>query len=116
MSDHVVYVPTTYRFRTEAECDAEAAVLKQSSATLTETREAEPPADLDTELNRLDSALATLDELTVKDRNFPSELAAIEAKHEALTNQELDSVEAIQSRSAEMSKIVAIRLVKTSKK
>ena len=60
-------------------------------------------------MNRLDSALATLDELTVKDRNFPSELAAIEAKHEALTNQELDSVEAIQSRSAEMSKIVAMR-------
>jgi hypothetical protein len=57
----------------------------------------------------LDAALATLDELSAKDRNFPSEMAAIESRHDALTNQELDSIEAIQSRSAEMSKIVAMR-------
>jgi hypothetical protein len=69
----------------------------------------EAPADLDAELTRLDGELNKLDELTEKDRNFPAELAAIEARCEALTNQELDSVEAIQSRSAEMGKISAMR-------
>jgi hypothetical protein len=71
--------------------------------------EAQPleSADLDTALDELDSALRRLDELTAKDRNFPSDLAAIELKHKTLTDQELDSVEAIQARSAEMSKIAA---------
>ena len=40
-------------------------------------------------LDELDSALTRLDELTAKDRNFPSELAAIEAKRESLVSQEL---------------------------
>jgi hypothetical protein len=69
----------------------------------------EEPIDLDGTLAALDDELRKLDELTDKDRNFPAEMAAIEKKHEALTNQELDSVEAIQSRSAEMSKIAAMR-------
>jgi hypothetical protein len=76
--------------------------LEQTNATAPALAE---PADLDTMLNELDSALTRFDELTAKDRNFPSQLAAIEKKHGALTNQELDSVEAIQSRSAEMPKI-----------
>jgi len=51
----------------------------------------EPPADLDAMLDELDSILARFDGLTGKERNFPAELAAIEAKRDALTNQELES-------------------------
>jgi hypothetical protein len=40
-------------------------------------------------------------------------LAAIEKKHEVLVNQELDSVESIQARSAEMSKLSAMRELAT---
>jgi hypothetical protein len=107
MSDQVVFIPPVYRYRTEAEIGAEAVAAKQTTTTLAPAPE--EPADLDTELNRLDAALATLDELSVKDGNFPAELAAIEAKHKALIDHELDSVEAIQSRSAEMSKLGAMR-------
>jgi len=69
----------------------------------------EPPADLDAMLDELDSILARFDGLTGKERNFPAELAAIEAKRDALTNQELDSIEPIESRSAEASKLSAMQ-------
>jgi len=67
------------------------------------------PPDLDTALVQLDIELQKLDELTAKDRAFPDEMAAIEKKHDALVSQELNSVEAILSRSAEASKISAMR-------
>jgi len=70
---------------------------------------AEEPPDLDEALNKLDLALGTLDDLMTRAQTLPSEIATIESRHEALTNQELDSIEAIQSRSAEMSKISAMR-------
>src|SRR6516162_8480 len=69
----------------------------------------EPPADLDAMLDELDSALARFDELTDKDRNFPSELKTIENRYAALSNQEVDSVAAIESRSAEAAKLAAMK-------
>jgi hypothetical protein len=103
-----VFIPTSYTYRPAADVDAATTTLEQPSVTVAETRE-EAPADLDALLGALDSALARLDELSAKDAHFPAELAAIEAKHKTLTDQELDSIEAIQSRSAEMSKIAAMR-------
>jgi hypothetical protein len=100
----IVHIPAIYRFRSDAEREAEA-----TAATVTKPPPEETPADLDSALAALDLELRKLDELTDKDRNFPAELATIEAKHKTLTDQELDSVEAIQSRSAEMSKISAMR-------
>jgi hypothetical protein len=83
----------------------EAVPFEQTTATAP----AEEPADLDTELDRLDSALATLDELTARQREFPRHIAEIDARCEALVSSSLDSLEAIQSRSAEMSKLGAMR-------
>jgi hypothetical protein len=57
--------------------------------------------------------LAKRDELIGKAERFPAELAAIEQKHEALTSQELDTIEAIESRSAQMGKITASREIAT---
>jgi hypothetical protein len=70
--NNVVSVSPTYK--TKAECEAEAAALRQ-------TKEA-APADLDALLDELDSGFARLDELTDKDRKFPSEIAAIESQRE----------------------------------
>jgi hypothetical protein len=102
-----VFVPWVCKSAAEQEADATAA--KESSVPVAEARAEEPPADLDTELNRLDAALGKLDELTTKNAHFPAELAAIETKHKILTDQELDSIEAMQARSAEMSKLSAMR-------
>jgi hypothetical protein len=66
-------------------------------------------------LEELDSVLARFDELTDKVAIFPAELATIEAKHKTLTDQELDSIEAIEARSAQMSKIAAMRELATSR-
>jgi hypothetical protein len=85
----------------------EVASLREQQSAIAPAEE--PPADLNTVLDELDSALARFDELTEKLTNFPAELAAIEAKHKTLTDQELDSIESIEARSAQMSKIAAMR-------
>jgi hypothetical protein len=91
----VVHVPTVYRYRTEAEIAAEAHNPPQPWRPSQRSRQS-------------DAALATLDQLTDKDNCFPAELGAVEKKYEALVSQELDSLEAIQSRSAEASKLSAM--------
>jgi len=98
MSNTVISIRPDYK-------SAEGAALEQTSAPVAQPDE---PA-LETLLDELDSALTRFDELTAKDRNFPSELAAIETKRKSLVSQELDSVEAIQSRSAEASKLSAMQ-------
>jgi hypothetical protein len=105
MSGQIVHIAPTYRFRTQEEIEAEAA----RPATTAALEPLEPALDLDGALDRLDAELQKLDELLSTDQRFPAEMASIEKKHEALTNQELDSIEAIQSRSAEMSKVAAMR-------
>jgi hypothetical protein len=64
----------------------------------------EVPMGVDGALTELDAALAKLDELTGKANRFPAEMAAIEKKREALGNQAVDSLAAIEARSAEMAK------------
>jgi hypothetical protein len=105
-----VFIPTNYVFRPALNPEAEptAATVEQTSATVTEPP-AEPAPDLDTELNRLDAELATLDELADKANRLPAECAILEKKREALIGQELDSVESIEARSAQMGKISAMR-------
>src|SRR5262249_18510540 len=109
MSGNVVFVSASCCYRTEAEAKAEAEAEAAAAKSKQAATEPEEPADLDSALAMLEDCLRELDELSAKDGNFPTELAAIESKHEALPNQELDSVEAIQSRSAEMSKLAAMR-------
>jgi hypothetical protein len=103
-----VFIAPTYKFVPAGE--AETLPAEQPGVTMAtlETPASEAPIDLDTALARLADELKKLDELIGKDRNFPAELAAIEAKHKTLTDQELDSVEAIEARSAQMSKISAM--------
>jgi hypothetical protein len=104
-----ICIPTTYTFRPQAEIDAEASATGQTNAGALAEAPAQQPANLDTLLDELDSVLARLDELAIKAGNLPVEAAAIQAKHEALTSQELDSVEGIEARSAQMSKLSAMR-------
>jgi hypothetical protein len=101
----VVHIPHVYRYRSEAEIAAEAA---QPPRTVAAEAQEEPAIDLDTALNRLDAALATLDELIGTDQRLPAELDSIEKRREALTDQQLDSVEGIMSRSSEMAKLCAM--------
>jgi len=99
-----IHVPVTYRFRSEAEREAEAAAANQPKATVTEPPAEETPADLDGALAALDDELAKLDELIRTNQGFPAELEVIAARRKNLVDQELDSVAAIESRSAEMAK------------
>ena len=99
-----IHVPVTYRFRSEAEREAEAAAANQPKATVTEPPPEETPADLDGALAALDDELAKLDELIRTNQGFPAELEVIAARRKNLVDQELDSVAAIESRSAEMAK------------
>jgi hypothetical protein len=108
----VVYVPTTYRYRTEAEAAAEPAALEQTSAT---RAEAQPePADLDAALTELDDCLQKLDNLAGKEREFPSTIANIDGKLKELEAQDLDTLQALESRSAQVSKLSNMRLLAAS--
>ena len=101
-----IFVPTVYK--SKAEADLEVAAGKPKSA--------ETPQELvnqDALLDELDSILARFDKLTAKLGNFPAEAKEAEARYEALAAQELDSIKAIESRSAEMSKAIAMREVLT---
>jgi hypothetical protein len=108
----IVHIPATYRFR-EAEREAEAAAANQTSAIVAQAPPEETPADLDGALAALDDCLRKLDQLTERAANFPSELKTIEDRHEALSNQEVDSVAAIESRSAEAAKLGAMKELAT---
>jgi hypothetical protein len=96
MSDHTVYVPAVYSYRTEAEAEAEAAGVKSKPAAT----EPEEPADLDTALDQLDAELQKLDELTARQREFPSTIANIDGKLKELEAQDLDTLQALEARSA----------------
>jgi hypothetical protein len=68
----VVHVPLLHRYRTEAEIAAEAA----QPATTVAAESEEPAIDLDTALDRLDAELQKLDELSARQREFPSTIAS----------------------------------------
>jgi hypothetical protein len=104
----IVHIPTTYRFIPTPEPGQTAATVEQANAPVAKAPAEDAPIDLDSALATLDDELRKLDELTEKLANFPAELVSIESKREALVSQELDSVEAIQSRSAEASKLGAM--------
>jgi hypothetical protein len=110
-----IHVPATYTFIPTPEPGATAVTVEQQSATVTESPAEETPADLDTVLKPLDTELEKRDELIGKAERLPAELAEIEKKHEALTSQELDTIEAIESRSAQMGKIAASREIATAR-
>jgi len=84
---------------------------EQQSAT---TAPAEEPADLDTELNRLDAALATLDELSARQREFPRHIAEIDIKLKKLEGEDLSTLEALESRQAQQGKLANMKLLADS--
>ena len=104
----IVHIPTTYRFIPTPEPGQTAATVEQANAPVAKAPAEEAPIDLDGALGQLDVELRKLDELLSTDQRFPAELAAIEARRKNLVDQELDTIEAIQSRSAEMSKLGAM--------
>jgi hypothetical protein len=99
-----IHVAATYRLK--AEVEAQEAAAKQAKATVQPPAE-ETPADLDTAVDALDAELRKYDKLKTKQAELPATIAGLEKKRDALTSQELDSVEAIQSRSAQMSNVSA---------
>jgi hypothetical protein len=101
---------TFYRYRTEAEIAAEAA-----QATTTVVPEPEEPAiDLDTALDQLDAELQKLDELSARQREFPSTIANIDGKLKELEGQDLDTLQALEARSAQVGKYANMRLLAAS--
>jgi hypothetical protein len=79
---------------------SEVVPLEQQSAIAP----AEEPVDLDTELDRLDATLATLDELSARQREFPRHIAEIDAKLAKLAAEDLSTLEALESRQAQQGK------------
>jgi hypothetical protein len=69
------------------------------------------PADLDTALDELDAQLQKLAELSAKQREFPSTIANIDAKLKELEIQDLDTLPALEARSAQMGKYANMRLL-----
>jgi hypothetical protein len=108
----VVHVPAVYRYRTEAEIAAEAVAAKQTTTTL--APEPEEPADLDTALDQLKAELQKLDNLADKEREFPSTIATIDGKLKELEAQDLDTLQALESRSAQVAKQSNMRLLAVS--
>src|SRR6516165_10530551 len=96
MSGHLVYVPNVYRYRTEAEIAAEA----EQPTTTVAPESAEPAIDLDAELNRLDAELAKFDDLVTSQGEFPNTIANTDGKLKELEAQDLDTLQALEPRSA----------------
>jgi hypothetical protein len=65
----------------------------------------EQPADLDTPVDLLDAELEKLDKLKAKEAEFPSTIADIESKLKELENQDLSTLEALESRQAQQGKL-----------
>jgi hypothetical protein len=97
MSGHSVHIPTTYRFRTQGEIDAEAVAPAQSALA---PEPEEPAIDLDAELDRLEDCLQKLDELVAKEQEFPRHIAEIDTRLRKLEGEDLLSLEALESRQA----------------
>jgi hypothetical protein len=109
----IVHIPATYRFRSDAEREAEAAAANQPKATVTEPPP-EQPADLDTALDQLDAELQKLDDLAGKEREFPSTIANIDGKLKELEAQDLDTLQSLEARSAQMGKYANMRVLAAS--
>jgi hypothetical protein len=73
-----------------------------------------PPADLDALLDELDAALATLDLLSARQREFPRQIAEIDAKLEKLQSQDICTLAALESRQAEQGKLANMKLLADS--
>ena len=89
---------------------SEVVPLEQQSAIAP----AEEPVDLDTELDRLDATLATLDELSARQREFPRHIAEIDAKLAKLAAEDLSTLEALESRQAQQRKLANMKLLADS--
>jgi valyl-tRNA synthetase len=103
--DTVVYVPIVYK--SQAEADAEATALSQTSVTVA----TEEPADLSTALDRLDVELEKLDNLAAKEQEFPNTIANIDGKLKELEAQDLDALQSLEARSAQVGKLSNMRLL-----
>jgi hypothetical protein len=106
----IVHVPAVYRYRTEAEIAAEAA----QPTTTVAPEPLEPALDLDGALSRLDAELQKLDELAARDREFPGTIAGIESKLTELESQDLDTLPALEARSAQVGKYTNMRSLAAS--
>jgi hypothetical protein len=108
--NNVVYVHPSYRYRTEAEiadeAEAEAAAAKQTSVTVAE---APPPVDLDALLTELGAQLEKLDFLVTKEREFPGNVTRIDDRLRELEGQDLSTLEALEARSAQASKLANMK-------
>jgi hypothetical protein len=96
-----------HRYRTEAEIAAEAAQPTRAVAP----EPLEPALDLDGALSRLDAELQKLDKLAAKEREFPSTIADIDGKLKELESQDLDTLPALEARSAQVGKYTNMRLL-----
>jgi hypothetical protein len=107
----IVHIPATYRFRSDAEREADAAAANQPKATVTEPPPEETPADLDGALDALDAELRKLDGLITKQAEFPATIAGIDTKLKELENQDLSTLEALESRQAQQGKWSNMRVL-----
>jgi hypothetical protein len=62
----------------------------------------------------LDAELQNLDELSARPREFPSTIASIDGKLKELEAQDLDTVQALEARSAQVGKYANMRLLAAS--
>ena len=104
--NNVVYVRPTYTFKSQSALEAEAAAAKQTSVTVAE---APPPADLDTLLTELDAELEKLDSLVTKEREIPGNITRIDDRLRELEGQDLSTLEALEARSAQASKLANMK-------
>lgn len=96
INEHTTYTP-------KAEGDA-ARVAKQAAV-------AEPGPTFDESLDKLDAAIAELDDLTTKAQAFPSTIVSIDAKMADLESQDLSNLEALESRQAQQGKLNSMKLL-----
>ena len=71
----------------------------------------EPPADLDAMLDELDSVLARFDGLTTRQKEFPNVIANLDGKLKELEAQDLDTLQALEARSAQVGKLSNMKLL-----
>jgi hypothetical protein len=97
-----VFIPTTCTYIPAADAEAAVPLQNQSGVTVSEAPVAEEPIDLDTALDQLDAELQKLDLLSARQREFPSAIANIDGKLKELEAQDLDTLQALEARSAQV--------------
>jgi hypothetical protein len=111
-----IHFPASYTFipTPDPETEATAARVEQTKATVTKPQPQDAPINLDTALNRLDVELAKLDDLAAKEREFPKTIAGIESKLTELEAQDLDTLPALEARSAQAGKLANMKQLAAS--